>query len=294
MHFTEILAKYRPTISFEFFPPNTDQSAENLFETVSDHFQNLQPSFITVTYGAGGTTRERTRKLVIHLTEDIDTPTIPHLACIGSTRNEMATVLQSYVSHGIKNVVALRGDPIKDQKGMKSEFTYASDLVTFIKAEFPQLGIAVAGYPEGHPETPNPLDDLDNLKYKVDAGADLIITQLFFDNRDYYDFAARCRLENINVPILAGLMPIQSTKGIKRMAGLSGSRLPAPLLRSLKRAQNNEEAIKRVGTHWATEQCRDLLDHDVAGIHLYTLNQSSATRNIYANLGITHTGALHE
>jgi methylenetetrahydrofolate reductase (NADPH) len=151
----------------------------------------------------------------------------------------------------------------------------------------------VAGYPEGHFETPNRLTELEHLKAKIDAGADAIITQLFFDNRDFYDFRARCELAGIRVPIVAGIMPITNAAGIKRMAELAlGARYPAPLMRALNRAGNDEEAVRRVGVHWATEQCRDLLDHDVAGVHLYTLNRSTATREIYATLGVKDSNQL--
>ncbi len=153
------------------------------------------------------------------------------------------------------------------------------------------MGIAVAGYPEGHPETVSKLDDLDYLRQKIDAGADVVITQLFFDNRDFYDFLDRCELASIRTPVVAGIMPIQSIKGIQRMAGLCGARLPAALIRSLQRARD-DDAVAHVGAHWATEQCRDLLDHNVAGIHLYTLNRSDATRRIYENLGIADSAAL--
>jgi len=297
MRLSAIFEQQHPAVSLEFFPPKSDEDAEQLFQTISEHFRPLGPSYITVTYGAGGSTRHRTRDLVVRLSEETGLTTVPHLTCIGHTRDEIGDILQTYVEHGVETVLALRGDKPTDQPDFEHPvpggFAYANDLVAFIKKEFSTMDVGVAGYPEVHPETPNPLDDLTNLKRKVDAGADVIITQLFFDNRDYYDFVERCEIEGITVPIAAGVMPIRSIKGIRRMAGLSGARLPASLIRSLNRAGEDSDSIRAVGAHWATEQCRDLLDHNVRGIHLYTLNKSTATRRIYESLGIKHTEALH-
>jgi methylenetetrahydrofolate reductase (NADPH) len=170
---------------------------------------------------------------------------------------------------------------------------YAADLVSLIRSEFgDKFGVAVAGYPEGHPETPNKLDDLDHLRRKVDAGADVVVTQLFFDNRDFYDFRERCLLAGIGVPIVAGIMPALSGKGIRRMAGLCGARLPAKLLARLQRAGDDDDAVATIGIDWATQQCRDLLDNQVAGIHFYTLNRSNATIEIFRRLGATDADAL--
>jgi len=296
MHLAEIFRQHHPAVSFEFFPPKTDEAADEVFNTIKDHFGPLRPSFVTVTYGAGGSTRERTRDLVLRLHRNLDLTTIPHLTSVGHTRDEVGRILQVYADAGIENVIALRGDAPKDDPDYdrsKDGFQYGNELVEFIRKEFPRMGIGVAGYPEGHPETPNQITEIENLKRKVDAGADVVITQLFFDNRDFYDFTQRCEMEGITVPISAGIMPIRSVKGIMKMAGLSGARLPAALIRSLKRTDNDTEAIRNVGAHWATEQCRDLLDHQVRGMHLYTLNKSSATRRIYESLGIHHTEALH-
>ncbi|HMV36447.1 MAG TPA: methylenetetrahydrofolate reductase, partial [Turneriella sp.] len=171
-------------------------------------------------------------------------------------------------------------------------FHYAAELVAFIKKHFPQMGVGVAGFPEGPPETPNRLKEIEHLKAKVDAGADYICTQLFFDNHDFYDYRERCELAGIHVPIIAGIMPITSRKGMQRMAELSlGSRFPAKLLRALARAEDDEYA-ENVGIHWATEQVRDLIDHGVAGVHFYTLNKSKATLKIYQSLGIRKSTAL--
>lgn len=295
MRFDQLLEKHSPTISFEFFPPKTSEAVEGLFDRIMSDFRPLGPSFVSVTYGAGGSTRQRTRDLVVRVHQESGLTAVPHLTCVGARCEEIHEILEEYCQAGISNVLALRGDtPGGAAKFERTEggFGYAGELVAFVKKEFPQLGIGVAGYPEGHPETPNKLTDLDYLKAKAEAGADVIITQLFFDNRDFYDFVERCELAGIRIPVVAGIMPIQTMKGIERMAGLSGARLPAALIRSLNRAGDDKDAIARVGTHWATEQCRDLLDHKVAGIHLYTLNTGEACRRIYENLGAKDSEAL--
>ncbi|MCC6909297.1 MAG: methylenetetrahydrofolate reductase [NAD(P)H] [Phycisphaerales bacterium] len=294
MRFDQILADHRPSISFEFFPPKSDEAARTLYSTVSG-LEPLGPSFVSVTYGAGGSTRDRTRELVLRLRRDTTLTTVPHLTCVNSSRREIAEILQSYVEGGVENVLALRGDLPPGAEHFEPPadgFRYASDLVAFIRKEFPALGIGVAGYPEGHPETTDKMLDLDNLKRKVDAGADVVITQLFFDNRDFYDFVERCELVGISKPIVAGIMPIQSIAGVKRMASLSGARLPAELLRALARAGDDDERVASVGAHWAADQCRRLLDHQVRGLHFYTLNRSAATRRIYESLGIKHSHQL--
>ncbi|MBA3002387.1 MAG: methylenetetrahydrofolate reductase [NAD(P)H], partial [Desulfurivibrio sp.] len=197
--------------------------------------------------------------------------------------------LRNYAESGVKNILALRGDPPKGQKDYVQPpdgFAYAADLVAFIKKNFPHMGVGVAGFPEGHPGTPNRLLEMDYLKAKVDAGADYIVTQLFFDNRDFYDFRDRCALAGITVPIIAGLMPITTKSGMVRMAELAaGARIPASLLRALDRARSDEQ-VEKVGVHWATEQVRDLLDNEVRGIHFYTLNHSQQALEIYQALGV--------
>jgi methylenetetrahydrofolate reductase (NADPH) len=231
---------------------------------------------------------------------------VPHLTSVCHNEEEIDGILQSYADAGIDNVLALRGDPprnMPDYDRAQDAFAYAGDLVQFIQSfnndgRHPSpkgFGIGVAGFPEGHPHTPNRLDELDHLKAKIDAGADYICTQLFFDNRDFYDFRERCDLAGINVPIIAGIMPITSGKGMRKMAELAlGSRFPAPLLRAIRRAGDSDDAVRRVGIHWATQQCFDLLDHGIDGIHFYTLNKSTATREIYASLGVEHSLALSQ
>lgn len=299
MHIHDVFEKHSTTFSFEFFPPKSEAAAESLYRSIVE-LKSLKPSFVSVTYGAGGSTRQRTHDLVIRVKRDLGVTTVPHLTCVCHSEADIAEILQRYADEGVCNILALGGDPprgLENYDKASDAFQQAADLVAFIRS-FPHsdgrgFGIGVAGFPEGHPATPNRLLEMDYLKAKVDRGADYIVTQLFFNNADFYDFRERCELAGIHIPIIAGIMPITSAKGMKRMAELAaGSRYPARLLRAIDRAGDDEEAVKRVGIHWATEQCRDLLDNKVAGIHFYTLNQSGATREIYANLGVTDSVAL--
>lgn len=290
MNIREILRRQQPCFSFEFFPPRTPEAAEQLYRTMED-LVPLRPSYVSVTYGAGGTTRELTHGLIIRIQKHTGLNVVSHLTCVGSTQEEIRKILEEYQRHGIENIMALRGDPPKGQpffKPMAGGFAYAVDLVAFVKKHFPQMGIGVAGFPEGHPETPNRIQELDYLKAKVDAGADYICTQLFHENRDFFDFRERCEIAGIRVPIIAGIMPVTSLRGMQRMAELAlGARFPARLMKSLIRAKD-DEYIERVGIHWATEQVRDLIDNGVKGVHFYTLNRSKATLTIYETLGLKH------
>ena len=309
MHLQDLYSTRQTTISFEFFPPKDLKDAGALFETIKD-LQPLKPSFVSVTYGAGGSTRAVTQELVMRIARETSLTVIPHQTCVCHTEAEIYDLLERYASSGIQNILALGGDIPASRAGhdrSHDAFRYAADLVRFVSRfrgtfggrsieDTRGFGVAVAGFPEGHPATPNRLLELDYLKAKVDAGASAIITQLFFDNHDFYDFRARCELAGIKVPIIAGIMPVTSVKGMRRMAELAaGARYPAPLVRSLQRAvaghgdpdsPEAREACRRVGVHWATEQCRDLLDNSVRGLHLYTLNRSTASREIYTNLGV--------
>lgn len=294
MNIKDIFEKKKKTYSFEFFPPKTEEASERLFETMKK-LTPLEPSFVSVTYGAGGTTRERTHELVVRLHKETELTIIPHLTCVGSSRDEIFNIVAEYEEVGIENIFALRGDAPKGVDEFiqaDNGFAYASELVEFIKKQFPSMGIGVAGFPEGHPLTPNRLVELDHLKQKVDAGADYVCTQMFFDNHEFYDFKDRCKLAGINIPIIAGIMPITTKKGMVRMAELSlGTRFPASLLKSINRTQN-DEMVANVGIHWATEQVRDLIDNEVDGIHFYTLNNSDATLKIYNSLGVSCSNQL--
>jgi methylenetetrahydrofolate reductase (NADPH) len=299
MHIRDILAAHGTTFSFEFFPPKTDKASEDLFVNIT-RLEQLQPSFVSVTYGAGGSTRDRTHDLIVRIHRETCLTAVSHLTSVCHTREELAGILDRYAASGIENILALRGDPPRGMTNYdpsKDAFTFAEGLVRFIRShprcpDSRGFGVGVAGFPEGHPGTPNRLREIEYLKQKVDAGADFITTQLFFDNRDFYDFRERCDLAGIKVPILAGIMPVTSQKGMVSMADMAlGARFPAALLRAVGRCAD-DEAVARVGVHWATEQCRDLLHNGVRGIHFYTLNRSDATRQIYANLGVSDSAAL--
>ncbi|NUQ67333.1 MAG: methylenetetrahydrofolate reductase [NAD(P)H] [Phycisphaerales bacterium] len=303
MHIRDLFIQHSTTFSFEFFPPKSPSAAEDLFSSISD-LTSLKPSFVSVTYGAGGSTRELTHDLVVRLRTQTPLDPIPHLTCVGHDDAEIGQILERYAQAGISTIMALRGDlPREGCNGGDPwrSFRYASELVRYIhkfneRRIHPDkrgFGVCVAGYPEGHSETPNRMREIEFLKAKVDAGADAIVTQLFFNNHDFYDFRSRCELAGIRVPIIAGIMPVTSIAGMKRMAELAlGARYPATMLRALARAGDDDEGVRRVGIHWATEQCRDLLDHGVAGIHFYTLNRSTATREVYATLGVKDSHQL--
>ncbi len=303
MHIADILQSQRPTLSFEFFPPKTAEAFEALYQTIGE-LEAFKPSFVSVTYGAGGSTRELTHDLVVRINTTTSLDAVPHLTCVCHSEADIAAILERYAQAGVSNILALGGDPPKNLAGYdrsKDAFQHAADLVAFIKkfndsGAHPDkrgFGIGVAGFPEGHPSTPNRVLEMDYLKAKVDAGADYICTQLFFDNHDFYDFRERCHLAGINIPIIAGIMPITSASGMRRMAELAaGARYPAKLLRAIQRCGGDEAAVQKVGIHYATEQCHDLLDHGVDGIHFYTLNKSHATREIYSSLGIRDSAAV--
>lgn len=299
MHILDIFSRDPVTISFEFFPPKTPEGFETLFANIR-RLEPLRPSFVSVTYGAGGSTREQTHDLVLRIKQETAITPVPHLTCVCHGREEIGEILSRYAGAGVQNILALGGDPprqMADYDRSRDAFQHASDLVKFIR-QFDGgsghvgdrgFGVGVAGFPEGHPGTPNRLQELDYLKAKVDAGADYICTQLFFDNRDFLDFRDRCELAGIRVPIIAGIMPVTSLKGMARMAELAaGARFPAGLLRALARCEGDEQAAARVGIHWASQQCLELLEHQVRGIHFYTLNKSDATTQVFQTLGIAN------
>ena len=281
------LRAQRPTLSFEFFPPKNDKGSQELLDTVHE-LGKLDPAFVSVTYGAGGTTRERTREVVQRIIKDTCVPTVPHLTCIGHTEEEMTEILNGYADDHVETILALRGDPPRDQPNYnrsQDRFRFASDLVEFIENHEHPFEIGVAGFPEGHPSTQNRLAEMDYFKAKVNSGAHYICTQLFFDNHDFFDYRERCLIAGIDLPIVAGIMPITTLSGMKRMADLAaGSRFPAKLLKTLDEAGEQPESIRQAGIDYATAQCQELIDGGVSGLHLYTLNKSSATRQIASAL----------
>jgi len=303
MHITDHFAANKTTLSFEFFPPKNDEAAEALFGHIQS-LEELKPSFVSVTYGAGGGTRERTHNLVVRIKENTELDPVPHLTCVCHSEGDIRGILERYAGANVSNILALGGDPPRDLANYdrKSDaFAHAANLVGFIRKfndsgvhkDRRGFGIGIAGFPEGHPGTPNRALEMDYFKAKVEAGADYIVTQLFFENRDFYDFRERCELAGIRIPIIAGIMPVTSLGTFKRIPELAlGARYPARLIKAIQRAGDDAEAVKRVGIHWATEQCRDLLDNAVRGIHFYTLNHSHATREIYRSLGAKDSVAL--
>lgn len=294
MHINDIIAEGKPTLSFEFFPPKTAEASEALYTTITE-LEAYAPDFVSVTYGAGGTTRDLTNDLVARIKNNTTLDPIPHLTCVCHQESDIEAILARYAEEGVSNILALGGDPPQSMTGYNradDSFQHAADLVRYIRhfnahPDPRGFGIGVAGFPEGHPATPNRVKEMDYLKAKVDQGADYIVTQLFFNNDDFLDFRDRCELAGITIPIVAGIMPVTSTKGMARMADLAaGARYPAKLLRALNRGGDDPDAVEKVGIHYATQQCSDLLENNVAGIHFYTLNKSHATREIYANLGL--------
>lgn len=280
-----MLAAGSPTVSFEFFPPKDSVGFTRLFQTI-EALRPLGPSYVSVTYGAGGSTRRQTVELVHRIKFEIGIESMAHLTCVGADRTEISDVLDAFDTGGIENVLPLRGDPprgVSRFEPVPGGFRYANELVSFIRQHY-DFCLGGACYPETHPEAPSPEVDLANLKRKVDAGAEFLITQLFFDNRDFLRFRDRAAAIGINVPILAGIMPILSLSQIQRFARMCGATIPDRLLLRLQAVEGDPASIRAVGIEHATLQCRELLEERVAGLHFYTLNHSTATRAIYQDI----------
>ena len=285
MRISQMLAAGSPTVSFEFFPPKDSIGFTRLFNTI-EALSPLSPSYVSVTYGAGGSTRRKTVELVRRIKFEIGIESMAHLTCVGADRAEIAAVLDTLEKGGMENVLPLRGDPPRGLdrfEPVPGGFRYASELVGFIRRNY-DFCLGGACYPETHPEAPSPEADLVNLKRKVDAGAEFLITQLFFDNRDFLRFRDRAARLGIDVPILAGIMPIRSLKQIQRFAQMCGATIPDSLLRRMQAVQGDPASIRAIGIEHATLQCRELLEESVAGLHFYTLNYSTATRAIYEDI----------
>jgi methylenetetrahydrofolate reductase (NADPH) len=275
-----------PCFSFEFFPPKTDEGTANLLKTLAD-LAPLDPGFVSVTYGAGGSTRDRTVELVTHIKRDTGIEAMAHITCVGHTRDELREVLRRLADAKVDNVLVLRGDPPQGQKSfepVEGGFRYASELVRFIREEDFNFSLGGACYPEGHVETLSRDEDLRHLKAKVDAGLDFAITQLFFDNAFYFDFVERARRIGINVPIVPGIMPITNYEQVQRFTRMCGATVPMRLALQLERVKDQPEALVQLGVAHATVQCMELLSRGVPGIHFYTLNKSPATRMIVSAL----------
>jgi methylenetetrahydrofolate reductase (NADPH) len=275
-----------PCFSFEFFPPKTDEGTANLLKTLEE-LAPLQPGFVSVTYGAGGSTRDRTVELVTRIKRETGIETMAHLTCVGHTRDELRQLLGRLSEARVENVLVLRGDPPQGERTFvptEDGFRYASELVRFIREEDFNFSLGGACYPEGHVETGSRDEDLRHLKAKVDAGLDFVITQLFFDNAFYFDFVERARRMGINVPIVPGIMPITNYEQATRFTRMCGATVPMRLGLQLERVKDQPEALVQLGVAHATVQCMELLQRGVPGIHFYTLNKSPATRMIVSAL----------
>jgi len=291
MKISDLLAKGKRLYSFEFFPPKTEAGVSNLARTIRD-LKELAPDFVSVTYGAGGSTRDRTVDLVTRIQREEGICAMAHLTAVAATRSQIAALVDRLVEGGIENIIPLRGDPPADAQDFVQPpggFIYASELVAFIRERYgKRLCLAGAGYPEGHPQCRDLDQDMANLVKKVRAGIDFIITQLFFDNRHYFDFVARARKAGITLPIIPGIMPITDRAQIERITRMCGATLP-PLLRvELDRRKDDPAAAMQLGLAQATAQCIGLLAGGAPGIHFYTLNQSPATRMILTALRIAN------
>lgn len=275
--FASIYDDERVAISFELFPPKTDEKCEELYQTVRQLMQ-FEPAYFTCTYGAGGSTQGRTLEILKRVKEITSLPVASHLTCVGATRQELEEYLELAVAAGTNAIVALRGDPPKGTDTfVKPEggFGYANELVEMIREVQAPVGIAVAGYPEVHQEAVDGPTDLANLKRKVDAGADAVITQLFYDNEDFYRFLDDCDRANIGVPIIPGILPVTNFAQAKRIANMCKARIPDDLGEAMEAADNREEEFE-IGVEHARKQVLDLIDKKVPGIHLYVLNQCEA------------------
>ncbi|MCG3205317.1 MAG: 5,10-methylenetetrahydrofolate reductase [Elusimicrobia bacterium] len=285
MKVTSILQNKRPVVSFEFFPPKTDEGLKNLMETISS-LKELSPSFVSMTYGAGGSTRAKTVELVSRIKHEIGLETVAHLTCVGHSQAELKTILTELQQRGVENILGLRGDPPKGQTTFvpaPDGFSHASQLVKFIRDHFP-FCIGVAGYPEKHIESASLESDMNHLHEKVQAGGDFIVTQLFFDNAQYFSFSDRLKKMGVSVPVIAGIMPITDFEQIKRFASMCGASIPEALRVKMEGAGGDKSRVEQIGIDYATAQCVELLQKGIPGIHFYTLNKSHATREIFLAL----------
>ena len=285
MKIIDILKQDNPAFSFEFFPPKDNIGFDKLFETINN-LKSWNPAFVSVTYGAGGSTRSKTIDLVGRIKKQIGLESMAHLTCVGHSSDEILKVLADIKKQNVDNVLVLRGDPPVGEENFKKPdngFGYASELVQFANENF-SFCIGVAGYPERHPESSNQEEDLLYLKQKVLAGASFIVTQLFFDNKYYIDFVANLRNIGVDVPVIPGIMPILNLKQIKRFTKMCGATIPADLMVRLEAVQDDPESIYQIGIDHATNQCEELLMEGVPGIHFYTLNRSRATLSVLERL----------
>jgi methylenetetrahydrofolate reductase (NADPH) len=287
MRIGQFIAEKGENLSFEFFPPKDKATEDRLFEHIAK-FEALNPTFVSVTYGAGGGTVKNTRHVILRILQETSLVPMPHLTCIDQDRDELKAILKDYMKLGIENVLALRGDPPKGAEKFtppKNGFCYAKDLVQ-LAASLSGFSISVAVYPEGHCESPNLEMDMYYTKQKIDAGAEFAITQMFFDNSYFYDFLERAAAANIKIPIIAGIMTITDIDRIKKFSEMCSATLPEHIIQRFENVGSIAGEAKKLGIEIATEQCADLLEHGVRYFHFYTLNQSDAVLQIISNLGL--------
>ncbi len=284
---SDILQRGERTISFEFFPPRTDEAMATLEQTLLD-LEPLGPSYVSVTYGAGGSTRERTHEIVARINRETSMTAMAHLTCAAHTRAELTEIVTRYRDAGIENVLALGGDPPADLDLPPGELHYAVELVRLVRS-VDNFCVGVAAHPEPHPRSPNIEADRLHTAEKL-AEADFAITQFFFEAHHYFDLVDRLRALGVDKPVIPGIMPVLSIAGTKRMAELQGSDFPEWFMRKLLAVQDDPEAVRRIGIDEATKLCRDLLDGGAPGLHFFTLNRSTATREIHANLSLDSVG----
>ncbi len=277
MNYANAFASLRsPLFSIEFFPPKTEKAAEQLLVT-AEKLRPFAPDFVSITYGAGGSTRSRTLSYARKLAENFDYAVMPHLTCVGHARDELKEIIAEFRAADLHRIMALRGDPPKGQTDFQPHpdgLSYANDLVSLIRSDYPECIIGVAGYPETHPEAPSARIDLENLKRKVDCGANFVTTQLFFENHLYFDFVTRCREAGIRIPILPGLMTITSREQAQRFCQMCGATIPKDLDDQLLAADGDSAAVEAAGVEWTYQQARELLQKGVPGLHLYILNRA--------------------
>jgi methylenetetrahydrofolate reductase (NADPH) len=292
----EIIAQSTsPVFSFEFFPPKTDEGEANLRAALRE-LRELEPDFASVTYGAGGSTRDRTLGVTTWLKQELGIEAMAHLTCVGASVDELRAMLSRIGEAGIDNVLALRGDPPRGQSGWTPHpegLSYSSELAELISSEY-AFCVGAACFPEVHPQAADPLSDLQYLKSKVDKGASFLITQLFFDNEAYFRFVDAARFAGIEVPILPGIMPITNVAQIKTITGMCGATIPAELLEQLEQRAEDAESVAELGVAYATLQCAELLARGAPGIHFYTLNRSPATRAILSALKLLRPWVTRE